>query len=90
MATDDGLKTINVDVPIGVPALKALYDEVAAHDPLIKITYENAQNGEVMPNIPQMSKFWSSIQTALQIAIHGEASPEVALADAKNKMKKWI
>jgi maltose/maltodextrin transport system substrate-binding protein len=86
VATDDGLKTINADVPIGVPVLKSAYDELAAFDPLIKTTYESAGNGEVMPNIPQMGKFWSSMQTALQIATHGEASPQVALADAQKKI----
>jgi maltose/maltodextrin transport system substrate-binding protein len=88
VATVDGLKTIDADVPIGVPALKTLSDEMAAKDPLIKITYENAQNGDVMPNIPQMGKFWSSMATAFQVATTGQASPQVALDDAKKNMEK--
>jgi maltose/maltodextrin transport system substrate-binding protein len=88
VVTDDGLKTINADVPIGVPALQSTYDELAAKDPLVKITYENAQNGEVMPNIPQMGKFWSSMAAAFQIATNGQASPQVALAEAKKNMEK--
>lgn len=88
VATADGLKTIDADVPIGVPALKSLFDEMAAKDPLIKITYENAQNGDVMPNIPQMGKFWSSMATAFQVATTGQASPKVALDDAKKNMEK--
>jgi maltose/maltodextrin transport system substrate-binding protein len=88
VATVDGLKTIDADVPIGVPALKALSDEMSAKDPLIKITYENAQNGDVMPNIPQMGKFWSSMATAFQVATTGQASPKVALDDAKKNMGK--
>jgi maltose/maltodextrin transport system substrate-binding protein len=88
VATADGLKTIDADVPIGVPALKSLFDEMAAKDPLIKITYENAQNGDVMPNIPQMGKFWSSMATAFQVATTGQASPKAALDDAKKNMEK--
>jgi maltose/maltodextrin transport system substrate-binding protein len=88
VGTADGLKTIDADVPIGVPALKSLYDEMAAKNPLIKVTYDNAQNGVVMPNIPQMGKFWSSMASAFQIATNGQASPEAALADAKKNMEK--
>jgi maltose/maltodextrin transport system substrate-binding protein len=88
VCTADGLKTIDADVPIGVPALKSLYEEMAAKNPLIKVTYENAQNGVVMPNIPQMGKFWSSMATAFQIATNGQATPEAALADAKKNMEK--
>ncbi|MBV8901122.1 MAG: maltose/maltodextrin ABC transporter substrate-binding protein MalE [Verrucomicrobia bacterium] len=88
LVTDDGLKTVNADVPIGVPALQSTYNELAAKDPLVRMTYENAQNGEVMPNIPQMGKFWSSLAAALQIATNGQASPQVALAEAKKNMEK--
>jgi maltose/maltodextrin transport system substrate-binding protein len=88
VATSDGLKTIDADVPIGVPALKTLSDEMAAKNPLIKTTYENAKNGDVMPNIPQMGKFWSSMATAFQIATNGQASPRAALDDAKKNMEK--
>ena len=88
VATADGLKTIDADVPIGVPALKALSDEMAAKDPLIKTTLENASNGDVMPNIPQMGKFWSSMATAFQVATNGQASPKAAIDDAKKNMEK--
>ena len=88
VATSDGLKTIDEDVPIGVPALKTLSDEMAAKNPLIKTTYENVKNGDVMPNIPQMGKFWSSMATAFQIATNGQAPPKAALDDAKKNMEK--
>ena len=61
---------------------------MAAQNSLIKTTYENAKNGEVMPNIPQMGKFWSSMATAFQIATNGQASPKAALDDAKKNMEK--
>ena len=88
VATSEGLKTIDADVPIGVPALKSLSNEMAAKNPLIKATYENAVNGDVMPNIPQMGKFWSSMATAFEIATNGQASPKAALDDAKKNMEK--
>jgi maltose/maltodextrin transport system substrate-binding protein len=88
VATSEGLKTIDADVPIGVPALKALSTEMAGQNPLIRTTFENAKDGDVMPNIPQMGKFWSSMATAFQIATNGQAPPKAALDDAKKNMEK--
>ena len=88
VCTADGLKAIDADAPLGVPALKALADEMSAKNPLIKETYENALNGVVMPNIPQMGKFWSSMKAAFEIATTDRATPEAALKDASKNMKK--
>ena len=88
VCTADGLKKIDADAPLGVPALKSLADEMSAQNPLIKGTYENAMNGVVMPNIPQMGKFWSSMKAAFEIATSGGATPEVALKDARKNMEK--
>ena len=88
ICTVDGLRAIDADAPLGVPALKALADEMSASNALIKGTYENALNGVVMPNIPQMGKFWSSMKAAFEIATLGRATPEAALKDARRNMKK--
>ena len=82
------MKAMDADAPLGVPALKSLADEMATKNPLIKVTYENCQIGEVMPNIPQMGKFWSSMKAAFEIATNGGATPQVALQDAKKNMEK--
>lgn len=86
--TSSGLKAMDRDAPLGVPALKTLCDEMAADNHLIKVTYENAENGVVMPNIPQMGKFWSSMKAAFEIATNGGATPEVALKDALQNMER--
>jgi maltose/maltodextrin transport system substrate-binding protein len=88
VCTVDGMKAMDADAPLGVPALKSLADEMAAKNPLIKVTYENCRNGDVMPNIPQMGKFWSSMKAAFEIATNGGATPQVALQDAKKNMGK--
>ena len=88
VCTTDGLRALDADIPIGVPALKVLAEELSANNPLIKATYENAMNGVVMPNIPQMSKFWSAVGAALQIATSGRASPQAALDEAANSIEK--
>jgi maltose/maltodextrin transport system substrate-binding protein len=84
----EGLKAIDADAPLGVPAVTALADEMSAKSPLIKVTYENALNGVVMPNIPQMGKFWSSMKAAFEVATSGKASPEAALKEARQNMGK--
>ncbi len=86
--TSDGLQAMDADAPIGVPALETLRREMAAKNHLIKITYENAENGVVMPNIPQMGRFWNAMKAAFEIAINGGATPEVALKDALQNMER--
>ena len=88
VCTVDGLKAIDAEAPLGIPALKSLADEMSASDPLIKGMYENALNGVVMPNIPQMGKFWSSMKAAFEIATSLRASPEVDLKNAGETMKQ--
>ncbi len=88
VCTEDGLRTIDADIAIGVPALKALAEELSAKNPLIRITYENALNGVVMPNVPQIGKFWSAMGAALQIATSGQATPQAALDEADKTLEK--
>lgn len=43
---------------------------------------------QVMPNIPQINRFFSAVGTALQIATQGQASQEAALREAAAMMRK--
>jgi maltose/maltodextrin transport system substrate-binding protein len=88
MITAEGLKAIDADSPLGVPSVQALADEMSAKSQLIKGTYENCLNGVVMPNIPQMGRFWSSMEAAFKIASSGNATPEEAIKDAAKSMSK--
>jgi len=42
--------------------------------------------GQVMPNIPQMGRFFNAVGTALQIATDGQASAGEALREAAMNM----
>jgi len=42
--------------------------------------------GQVMPNIPQMGRFFSSVSGALQIATEDRASATAALQEAEANM----
>jgi maltose/maltodextrin transport system substrate-binding protein len=85
----DGLKAIDADVPLGVPANKAFYQELAkdpAKGPLLKATMANAQLGEPMPNIPAMGKFWAAMASALENITNGRQPPKEALNGAAARM----
>ncbi len=86
VVTAYGLRKIDADAPLGVPAVQALAEEMSAKSPLIKATYENARNGEVMPNIPQMGRFFMSMGAAFKIALSGMCTPEEAIEDAAKNM----
>ena len=81
----DGLKKINADVPLGTPANKAFFKELAA-DAHIQATMANVQLGEPMPNIPEMGKFWSAMASALENITNGRQSPKEALDAAAARM----
>jgi len=81
----ENLKTINADVPIGVPASKAFYAELASN-PNIRATMENARRGEPVPNIPEVGRFWTAMDAALEAITNGQQSPKEALDGAANRM----
>ncbi|QLB13805.1 maltooligosaccharide-binding protein [Bisgaardia hudsonensis] len=87
LLTNEGLAKVNKDKPLGAVALKS-YQETLAKDPRIEATMLNAQNGEIMPNIPQMSAFWYAERSAINNAVTGRQSVKEALDDAKARIQK--
>jgi maltose/maltodextrin transport system substrate-binding protein len=82
----DSLKTINADVPLGTPANKAFYAELA-RDPNIQATMENARRGEPIPNIPETGKFFTAMDAALEAITQGRQAPQAALDGAAARIK---
>ncbi|AKM46230.1 maltose/maltodextrin ABC transporter substrate-binding protein MalE [Edwardsiella anguillarum] len=87
LLTDSGLAMVNQDKPLGAVALKS-YQEILEKDPRIAATMQNSQNGEIMPNIPQMSAFWYAERAAIINAINGRQSVAQALESAKERILK--
>ena len=87
LLTDEGLTAMNAAKPIGVPALLSAYQNLANDNPLLKDLNTSIDLGEIMPNIPQMGRFFSAVGTALQIATQGRASPQEALKDAAETLR---
>ena len=81
----DSLKTISADVPLGTPANKAYFRELA-DDPRIVATMANAQAGEPIPNIPEMQRFFPAMDAALEAITNGRQGPKDALNGAAARM----
>jgi maltose/maltodextrin transport system substrate-binding protein len=87
MLTEEGITAMDHGKPIGIPALISMEESMVKNDPLLRELKVCVDGGEVMPNIPQMGRFFSSVGTALQIATQGRASPEAALQEAAATMR---
>jgi len=81
----EALKVLDANVPIGVPANKAFYAELAVN-PLIKASMDNARAGEPIPNIPEVGRFWTAMDAALEAITNGLQSPKDALDGASGRM----
>ncbi|WP_455817507.1 maltose/maltodextrin ABC transporter substrate-binding protein MalE [Pseudomonas cerasi] len=87
LITDEGLSDVNKDKPLGAVALKS-YQEKLEKDPRIAATMANSKNGEIMPNIPQMSAFWYAERSAIINAVNGRQSVAQALKDVETRITK--
>ncbi len=86
LLTVASLKTISADVPLGTPANKAYFAELAGQ-PAIAATMANARAGEPIPNIPETGRFWPAMDAALEAITNGRQSPADALAGAAARMQ---
>ena len=80
-----GLKMINNDVPLGVPANKAFYNELKSN-PNIQATMASAKLGTPMPSNLEMGKFWSSMASTLQSVTQGRQSVKAGLDAAAERI----
>ncbi|MCW7764023.1 maltose/maltodextrin ABC transporter substrate-binding protein MalE [Photorhabdus luminescens] len=87
LLTNEGLEMVNKDKPLGAVALKS-YQDILAKDPRIAATMENAQRGEIMPNVSQMSSFWYAVRSAVVNALTGRQTVDAALSDAEARITK--
>jgi maltose/maltodextrin transport system substrate-binding protein len=86
LLTLEGLQTLEKDKSVGVTAHKEFYKSRAG-DPLIAATMANIKTGILMPSLPEMSKFWSSMASALSSITQGRQKPKEALDAAAQRMK---
>ena len=85
LLTAEGLDAVNNDKAVGVAALNE-FQQKLDKDPRIAATKENALNGEPMPSVPEMSKLWSSFETALKNVTSQRQSVEEAANTAAKRI----
>jgi maltose/maltodextrin transport system substrate-binding protein len=85
--TEEALAAVYRAKPTGVPALISIYEKLAKENPLLRQLEAAVEDGQVMPNVPQMGRFFTSVSGALQIATQGRASAEAALQEAEADMR---
>ena len=85
LLTDTGLGAVNADKPLGAVALKS-FQRTLESDPRIKATMTNAQQGELMPSVPEMNRFWSALETALKNVTSGRQGVNEALDAAAQRV----
>lgn len=84
--TEEGVTAMYHAKPTGVPALISISEKLAKDNPLLRQLEAAVEYGQVMPNIPQMGRFFSSVSGALQVATEGRASATAALQEAQANM----
>ncbi|WP_146443040.1 maltose/maltodextrin ABC transporter substrate-binding protein MalE [Vibrio kanaloae] len=87
LLTDEGMKSLNDDKPLGAVALNSFQRQLDS-DTRIAATMDNAMNGEIMPNIPQFTTFWYSMEEAIGNVVDGRQSVDQALKAAEGRMVK--
>lgn len=86
LLSSKGLSAMNDHVPLGVPANRALYEELKS-DPLVAGTYAAAEAGSIMPNLPEMARFWTAMNAAVQNIAQGREEVRAGLARAERRVR---
>lgn len=81
----DGLRAMQAHVPLGVPANTALLGELRG-DALVEGTAAAAALGEPMPNVPEMARFWTAMNAAVQSITQGRETVADGLARASRRV----
>ena len=84
LLTNAGLAAVNADKPLGAVALKS-FQQTLESDPRIKATMVNSQNGELMPSVPEMNRFWAALEAALKNLTSGRQGVDEALDAAAKR-----
>ncbi|MCD9210505.1 maltose/maltodextrin ABC transporter substrate-binding protein MalE [Vibrio cholerae] len=85
--TDKNLELMNKDKPLGAVTLKS-FQQTLEQDERIKATMINAENGEIMPNIPQMTAYWFAEGAAIENALQGKQTAQTALDTAAKQITR--
>ncbi len=85
LLTPQGLATIDRAEPIGAPASRRFYAQLAA-DPRIAGIMDSARDGQTTPSIPEMGRFWSAMKSSLTTLSEGRLDAGAALDAAARRI----
>ena len=85
LLTQSGLKAINRAEPIGAPASRRFYAELAV-DPRIAAIMDSARDGVPTPSIPEMGRFWAAMKSSLTTLSEGRQTAQQALDAAVRRL----
>lgn len=80
-----GLKAIDRAEPIGAPASRAFYGELAV-DPRIAGIMASARDGLPTPSVPEMGRFWAAMKSSLTTLSEGRQTAAQAMGAAARRI----
>ena len=87
LTSAEGLRSIDADKPLGAVANLELLQSLQ-QDPLIAHTYSSAAQGEIMPDLPEMKRFWALFQTRLKPMLQGQQPLLATLEEITARLDK--
>ncbi len=87
LLTDEGLTAMDSAKSLGMPALISFYEKLAENNPRLRQLKASVDIGQIMPNVPQMGRFFTSLGAALQLAADGRLSAAAALRQAEANIR---
>lgn len=87
----EGLRALDAAEPLGLPASRAFYAELAARPGVgerVAGIRDSARAGVVIPPVPEMGRFWSATKAALTHLTEGRQSAPEALQAAERRIRE--
>jgi len=87
LLTEQGLHAVNNDKPLGAVAHLDVVNTLR-EDPFIDHTFRSASRGEIMPNIPEMKRFWDLMTLRFSSMLSGEDAVRPTLMEAATRLQR--
>ncbi|WP_431474044.1 maltose/maltodextrin ABC transporter substrate-binding protein MalE [Marinobacter sp. KM021] len=87
LLTEEGLHAVNDDKPLGAVAHLEVV-KTLSQDPFIDHTFRSARGGEIMPNIPEMKRFWDLMTRRFAAMLEGDAPIRPTLSQAAVRLQR--
>jgi maltose/maltodextrin transport system substrate-binding protein len=81
----EGLRAINAAEPIGAPASRMYFNELAS-DAKIAGIMASARDGVPTPAVPEMGRFWAAMKTSLTTLAEGRQNAQQAMDAAARRI----